>query len=244
MALAYVRAGTNQTVNDSASVSVTLSGASAVGAGNGLIAIVSFNNRASIPSVTVTGGGTWAKDGADVDAAANLRAQVWSCPNATGGDTTITATPTAGIGFLTMIVLEFSGQMNSGWYDVGAGQAQSTGTPTSGATTTRAQNDEVLIGAYCSGEPVPHATDLTATAGSGFTSPTAARALTASGGTLMTSAAEYQIVTATGTQAADWTGLNFSGLALIRTYKAATGVASYEQLAYRWRANDGSLVAP
>lgn len=136
---------------------------------------------------------------------------------AASGTFTVTCTLNAFTTRTVIIIGEFSGIASSSAFDVSAGaNNNTTGTHSSGATSTRAQASEILIGGVglaCNA--------CTLTAGSGFTMVTTK---VTNGSTLWTVGLEYQVVSSTGTDAATFTDSQGFGswIAVVTTYKGAS----------------------
>lgn len=103
--------------------------------------------------------------------------------------------------------------------DKSAGNIGSSTTPSSGTTATRTQADEILVANCFTGD---NTNGTAPTAGTGFTIPT-----NGSNGSFNNevSAIEYQIVSATGTDAGTFTIANDSWGCIIGTYKVAASAS-------------------
>lgn len=198
--------------------SVTSSGITTTG-GNLLVAGCGSWLNAGSQNLVVTDSktNTWTENPAGPKAPdSKTRIHQFYVPNAIGGAThTFTATGSAG-SYMALFVSEFSGIALTSPLDKSAGATGNSGAPSSGVTATRTQSDEVLVGMSGTDDGGGRVWN----AGTGFTIP-------ANGnqdvGDSYVAAVEYQIVSATGTEAATYTfsSLTSPWAAIIGTYKAA-----------------------
>lgn len=167
-------------------------------------------------------GNTWLEvTGSPQNPSGNTRAHLFYCKNGNGGASHTFKVTAGATALMAMFLMEISGADTTAPYDTGAAATSLGSTaPNSGATGTRAQADEIIIG-YCgTGDNVNGGTF---SAGSGFTIPTNG---TETNFNNYVSGIEYQIMTAVGTEAANFTISNDSWACIAAAFKAASGAAA------------------
>lgn len=217
MALAHV-----QTVKanggGSAVLSCTTAGITTT-AGNLLVAVTGGwkTGAAQLHTVTDSKGNTWVEvaNSPVSPTAANTRLHLFYAKNCLGGASHTFTSTVGATALMSLFVMEISGADTAAPYDTGAGTIGNSTTPSSGVTGTRAQADEIIIGAVGTGDNVNSGT---MTAGSGFTIPTNGSEISFNN---YVSAIEYQIKSSAGTDAATFTiSSDFWGC-IAATFKAA-----------------------
>ena len=142
--MAFVQSKTN-TADAAANIAATFT--SNVTAGNLLVAVLNVDLGGAVSSIS--GGGTWTQAKTQIWNF-DQSIDIWSCPNATGGATTVTATLT-GSPNAALIIAEYSGVLTSSPLDKTASNTSGNGVNSSpadsGQTATTTQNYELLIGA-------------------------------------------------------------------------------------------------
>ena len=215
MAIAFVKVTELRAGSGSASGTVTAT------AGNALIVCVASFQISGSGVLTVSGGGTWTtnRSGTMTSALQNFFA---SCPSATGGSATITASVTNS-GAVTAFVYEFSGMAPSSMYEGAASSTNGNGaTKTTGAlTNTQANALKLAITGVDSGATVA----FTST-GTGWTMPSGTFPSTGSepDATWCVAASAYKIVSASQSDTEAWTRTGADNwVADIATYLAPAG---------------------
>ena len=142
MAIAHVQTGKNSAsvgTDRDAAVTLTLT------AGNILVLIGAWVAGPSFTSIAATGV-TFTQLGTQITTGGGNPQRMYYAENIPGGSTTMTFTVSAGNGFPTLIVSEFSGVKTSASQDTGAGTNGGPSTAAnSGTTATRDTADEVLV---------------------------------------------------------------------------------------------------
>lgn len=177
---------------------------------------VAANN---VTSITDSQGNTYVHDVRNTaGAGSHPQIEIWHAENITGGTTpTITVNWTNSTN-CAWIAREYSGLATSSTLDKTAGSSGTNNAPSSGATATTSQNDELVIGAVS--YPT---TTVTMTAGSGYAN--ASQKGSTGAGTSSLVAVEDKTVAATGAQTATFssseTGNNWN--CVVATFKVAGG---------------------
>lgn len=132
MAYAYVQGTTGTNVTSGTTMDAALTG---VTAGNLLVAAIRFASQTRTV-VSFLGGGTWVLVERQEGSSSTM--EVWYCQNATGGDTTATATMSAALTAGRMFIAEYSGIKTSGALntDLGALNISASSPGTIGPITT------------------------------------------------------------------------------------------------------------
>lgn len=228
MALAHV-----QTVKGTgaATSSVTTSGVT-TSSGNLLLAVAGAwqSGVQNTHTITDSNSNTWVEvTGSPLLPTSNTKHHLFYAKNCTGGASHTFTTTIGGTALITLFVMEVSGADTTSPFDKGAGAVGNSTAPSSGATATRTQANEIIIGALGTGDNINLGT---ITAGSGFTIPAnGSHNLFAN----YVSAIEYQIVSAAGTDAATYTiSSDFWGC-IVGTFKeaAVAGAANKSNFATR-----------
>lgn len=211
MVAAFVQ---STTASESANATPLTTSAITTTSTNLLVAGISYDSGTlnTITGITDSKGNTWLK-AIELDAAALL--SLWYCAGITGGSGhTLTIAYNDGVGSAISCVLqEFSGVATSSPLDKTISAQGTSAAPSSGATATTTQADELVIGLV----GWAGATS-TASLGSGYTN--LAQVALADASTAM----ESKIVAATGAQTAAMTlGASRDWAAICATFKAAAG---------------------
>jgi hypothetical protein len=206
-------------------VAVTLNG---VATGNLLILACSgFGGSVwtPTPTISVSGGQavTWTRV-TSTNFGSNFGIVLYYAQNAIAGSYAITVTPPAGTTDTAVAFAEYSGMLTVGVLDKSAVGSSTATSLTTSATTTTAQADELIIGAFSHDNNTP-----TITAGTGFTM----RQSIANSTTSIGIALEEKIVAATGTQTAaiSYT-TSQNNVGLVVTFAAAAGGGAAAPLRY------------
>jgi len=177
----------------------------------------SGGNTIATPTATV-GTHTFTQDGAAQAIGTQTRQQTFYEQNCNSGACTVQFAPSAGIADISMVVSEFDSIVTTGALDQFASGSGNSTSPSSGATGTRAQANELLLGCVCH-----DGTNRTITEGTNFTLLEEHEG----GSADMPIGTEYQLVTSVGTDAATWTigtgAVNW--LARVATFKSAAAAA-------------------
>lgn len=160
---------------------------------------------------------TYALDRSRINGTAHVG--LWSTQNVGAGANTVVVNPPAADAYLECVATEFSGIATSSAFDVGADNAATSTTPTSGTTATTAQADALAIAALSHVGSAATGIDLP----SGYTN----LHLVQDNSTRQPGSVDYLILTATGTQSASWgTTASSPWAGAIVVYKAAAGGGS------------------
>ncbi len=223
MAIALVQTVAGKPASDVASYTVAIT----TSAGTGrilVIGVVGVTNTFTAPAVsTITDNksNTWTEvSGATIiNGGASSAGAIWYAPISTSGATTITITHTGTAQRNSICwVREYSGLATSTVLDNATSAAGNSSTPSSGATATTVQADELIIGV---GSSAAGSSAWTAGTGFGNLVSDVATSFTCDG------AMEDKIVAATGAQTATFTS-PASGLwtGSVATFKDAGGSAA------------------
>ena len=215
--------------SSSASANLTSNALSAaVATGNTVIVTVAMTSNTGTVTVTDTSGNTYTQDASEPNSG-NVRTLIFSAPVTTALSTISTVTVTFGTSpsSKAMSICYFSGLATASYKDQSSVATGSSLTPNSGTTAATSQPNELIIGAF--GANFSN-NSFTAGTASGYTALAAASVSTFG----LNLDPEYQVVSSTGTYAANGTySAGFgtpSWSAAIVTYKAinlttTTGVA-------------------
>lgn len=146
--------------------------------------------------------------------------RVFSAPNVAAGATTVTVAISGAAASVRWCAMEVGGAVtSSSAFDVSVGTSGSSTTPNSGATSTRAQANELILGVQTN----DNSATVTLTAGTNFT----IGSISGCGSTTQCLGLEWQIVSATGTDACTFTlSVSHPWGAGCATYKEAGGAAT------------------
>lgn len=198
----------------------TVSGSVSSTAGNALVAVAGTSGTTNTP--TVTGGGTWTKDASGshtfVASGVVVTASISSCPSATGGTQTITAT-TSGAAGGVVFVYEFS--FSGTFAKDAASPALATGTGTTATTgsLTNSSTNALFVGMAITDSGANPAT-MTGTS-AGWIYPAGGRELNAS--IYDDTGSGYAIVSSVAASTSAWTIDSNDWIALIAVYAESGG---------------------
>lgn len=189
MAIAFVKGGDGSGV---ASGTATTSSIGTTTTGNLMVVCCASNSATSndFSSVTDNKSNTYTRAKSQPGNATDV--EIWYAANITGGAShTVTATTTNGFRNVALVAQEYSGAATTTPLDQTAGATGTSATPSSGATATTTQADEMVFGAL-----VVEASDAISL-GSGFSN-----LGTNTGIASLRPAAESMIISSTGAQTA------------------------------------------
>lgn len=156
MAITQVGTATTQVVGtNAASQNIVRNG---VGAGNQLILFALWDTAGSVPTLSVSGGGTWpGSPEAGGAAFGNTAMNFWYLSSATGGNTTVTVSSTinsdpGSAGGATLWLSEWTG-LGTRDQTSGATPSSGTGTTATSPTITPTASGELVIMAMAGGVP-------------------------------------------------------------------------------------------
>lgn len=211
----YIQGNTN-TVAPGASLTISLTG---VATGSLLVLAISTSGAGTSISTVSDGVNTWTRRSGRTFVGSGGGCETWEANNVTGGNLTVTVTPSGTVNIL-LAIAEYSGPSASP-FDKQASTSGTSASPNSGATTTTAQADEILVGVISQ-----NSAGGTISPGSGYT----LRQSSAAAGGLILNLMD-QTVSATGTYSADATMVSSQWVSQITTYKTAAAASSTSGLA-------------
>ena len=146
MSIAHVQSTGNR--DDAAGTTIVKAFVSNVTAGNTIVVIAFCGTGVAISGITDSLGNTYTERVSGISG----RLKVYEAPNITGGACTVTVTFSDSVPYRAMSIHEYSGMVNTGAFDVGAGATASRagssatdGNYTDNITTTA--NGDLIIGA-------------------------------------------------------------------------------------------------
>lgn len=207
-----------QTVKASNSNGTTATTGNITTTSGGLVVVVAGGWRSGAHEthvITDNKSNTWTEvSNGGLDPSTNTRFQMFYAKNITGGSShTFTTTTTNACTGLTLIALEIAGADTVSPFDTSAVMNGNSTSPASTATATRAQADEIIVGAVGTGDNVNNGT---LTAGTNFTLQDSQLAFAN-----YVCGIETWIVSATGTDQATFTISSDSWVCFAATFKAA-----------------------